>query len=155
MRKLECLVKTHDTAHREVLTLEIERTTLLLQNDGTEVLAHLFIFGSFTQVPLLLADLVIMPLRPNEKSWYKLLAFGACRGSRPEIIIYVILCRFLFSFVTVIESYHACLLVQGYTLWSKSIYFLSVTTSLTRHAGGVGSAFSLTDPWTLQLVFKK
>lgn len=41
-----------------------------------------------------------------------------------------------------------------YKLWSTHIYFLSVTTSLTRRAGGVGSAFSLIDPWTLQLVLK-
>lgn len=89
MRKLEYRLKTHDTAHRKVLTLEIEPTTLLLHNYGTEALAHLFIFSSFPQVPLLLADLVIMPLRPNEKSWYKLLAFRACGGSRPETMIYI------------------------------------------------------------------
>lgn len=71
--------------------------------------AHLFTFGSFAQVPLLLADLVVMPLRPNEKPWYELLAFGACGRSRPETIIYV----FCFVFFLNVDScFHLSLLLN-------------------------------------------
>lgn len=123
---------------------------MLLQNYDT--LTHLFIFSAFPQVPLLLANLIIMPLRPNQKSWYKLLAFRPCRGCRPETLIYsFFICWFLSSLVTVYESY-AYLLLQGWQTSFKTsinnylfLYLLSVITEI--HSLAVLRMWGVLFPW--------